>query len=190
MPNDPSKPSPPSSRDFLKWGKSFLKDALAKPSSDQRHTRPFVAPTPRNKHTTFLSSDPLALVAMPKATAAELAVRGIVFLDNAQRPLFEPLASHAPAFSPEIEQAVMERCIAALGEVRDRLSAVQDLKPKGRYQGLPLSQVLDGIASKDVGAFFYFARQNAAHYTGKSLRFTEAFVEWLVAHGDPEARAH
>lgn len=188
MSNDPSKPSPPSSRDFLKWGKSFLKDALAKPSADQRHTRPFVAPARRNKHTTFLSSDPLALVAMPKATASELAVRGIVFLDNAQRPLFGPLASHERAFSPEIEQAIVERCVAGLREVRDRLAAVGDLTPKGCYQGLPLSQVFEGLSSKDVGAFFYFVRQNAAHYTGKSPRFTEAFVAWLVEHGDPEAR--
>ncbi|HEY9900464.1 MAG TPA: hypothetical protein V6D00_14910 [Pantanalinema sp.] len=188
MSNDPPKPSPSSSRDFLKWGKTFLKDALSKPSGDQRHTRPFVAPVQRNRHTTFLSSDPLALVAIPRATAAELAVRGIVFLDNAQRPLFEVLASHERAFSPQIEQAIVERCIAALAEVRDRLCAVGDLTPKGCYHGLPLAQVLEGIASKDVGAFFHFARQNAAHYTGKSLRFTEAFVAWLVEHGDPEAR--
>lgn len=188
MSNDPSKPSPSSSRDFLKWGKSFLKDALAKPSADERHTRPFVAPVPRNRQTTFLSSDPLGLVAMPRASASDLAVRGIVFLDNAQRPLFGPLATHERAFSPEAEQAIVERCVAALVEVRDRLIAVSDLTPKGCYQGLPLAQVLEGIASKDVGAFFHFARQNASLYTGKSLRFTEAFVAWLVAHGDPEAR--
>lgn len=188
MSNDPSKPSPPSSRDFLKWGKSLLKDALAKPSTDQRHTRPFVPPVQRNRQTTFLSSDPLALVAMPKATAAELAALGVVFVDGAQRPLFAPLSSHEPGFSPEVEHAIVERCVAALRELRDRLAAVGDLKPQGRYRGLPLSQVFEGISSKDVGAFFHFARENAAHFKGKSPRFTEAFVSWLVEHGDPEAR--
>ena len=75
------------------------------------------------------------------------------------------------------------RRVAPLLEVQARLAPVQDLVPIGYYLGLTLAQALEGITSKDVRAFFHFVRENPRFFIGKNLRFSEAFVAWMIDHG-------
>lgn len=188
MADQPKRP-PASSRDFLSWGKEFLKDALAKGNDpEQRQTRPLGAELPGRRQTTFLTEDAVALAAMPRASVSDLARLNIVFLDNAHRPLFEALGRNDAALSAETERMIMDRCLMAIREVKDRVAAVEDLVPRGRYEGLPLSQVIETLSTRDLRLFFYFVRENPRFFIGKSLRLAEAFVAWLVDHGDGTPR--
>lgn len=175
--------TPSSSPDFLNWGKEIFKDAIAKNQmNDQRQTRPLTAPNAVSKRTTFLGGT-AALKTVPHAAASELARLNIVFSDNAQRPLYGSLGPHDSAFTLETEQHIQERCLSSVREVQDRLGAVRDLVPKGYYQGLTLAMALEGVTSKDVRAFYYFVRENPRFFVGKALRFSEAFVAWIIDHG-------
>jgi len=188
MADQPKRP-PASSRDFLSWGKEFLKDALAKGNApEQRQTRPLGAETSSRRQTTFLTEDALALAAMPRASVSDLARLNIIFTDNAHRPLFEALGRNDAAFSGETEQMVMDRCLMSVREVKDRVAAVEDLVPRGRYEGLPLAQVIETLSTRDLRLFFYFVRENPRFFVGKPLRLAEAFVAWLVDHGDGTPR--
>lgn len=186
---EPPKRPPASSRDFLSWGKEFLKDALAKGNApEQRQTRPLGAETPGRRQTTFLNEDAVALAAMPRASVSDVARLNIVFTDNSHRPLFEALGRHEAPFSAETERMVMDRCLMCVHEVKDRVSAVDDLVPKGRYEGLPLAQVIETLSTRDLRLFFYFVRENPRMFIGKPLRLAEAFIAWLVDHGDGTPR--
>lgn len=186
---DPPKRSPENSRDFLSWGKEFLKDALAKASvPEPRHTRPLGAENPGRRQTTFLTEDAVAMAAMPRASVSDLARLNILFTDNAHRPLFEALGRNDAAFSAETERMVMDRCLMCVREVQDRVAAVEDLVPRGRYEGLPLAQVIETLSTRDLRLFFYFVRENPRFFIGRPLRLAEAFVAWLVDHGDAAPR--
>ncbi len=188
MADQPKRP-PESSRDFLSWGKEFLKDALSKtPPAEQRRTRPLGADSLGRRQTTFLNEDAVAMAAMPRASVSDLARLNIIFTDNAHRPLFESLGRTDAPFSAETERMVMDRCLLAVREVKDRVAAVEDLVPRGRYAGLPLAQVIETLSTRDLRLFFYFVRENPRAFIGKPLRLAEAFVAWLVDHGDAEAR--
>lgn len=182
MAETPPRP-PASSPDFLNWGKELFKDAIAKnQSADQRQTRPLSASNAANKRTNFLGGT-AALKAVPHGTASDLARLNILFSDNAMRPLYGPRGPHDAPFTLETEQHVQERCLASVREVQDRLGAVRDLVPKGYYQGLSLAQALEGVTTKDVRAFYHFVRENPRFFIGKALRFSEAFVAWIIDHG-------
>lgn len=188
MADQPKRP-PASSRDFLSWGKEFLKDALAKGNApEQRQTRPLGADLPRGRQTTFLSEDAVALAALPRASVSDLARLNIVFTDNAHRPLYEAIGRTDAPFSAESERMVMDRCLLCIREVQDRVSAVEDLVPRGRYEGLPLAQVIETLSTRDLRLFFYFVRENPRFFIGKPLRLAEAFIAWLVDHGDGTPR--
>lgn len=188
MADQPKRP-PESSRDFLSWGKEFLKDALSKANAaEQRQTRPLGAEFPGRRQTTFLTEDAVAMAAMPRASVSDLARLNIVFTDNAHRPLYDPLARTDAAFSAETERMVMDRCLLSVREVKDRVAAVEDLVPRGRYEGLPLAQVIETLSTRDLRLFFYFVRENPRFFVGKPLRLAESFIAWLVDHGDAAPR--
>lgn len=181
-----SSNQPSTSRDFLRWGKELLKDALAKPQSQEpRQTRPFDAQAATRKQTGLL--DGVQPFVPARASVSDLACLNIVFLDNAQRPLYDPLGRSDSPFSAEAERVILDRCLACLREVQDRLTALEDLVPRGRYLGLPLAQVVETVSTRDLKAFFYFVRENPRYFIGKSLRFAEAFVAWVVDHGEANA---
>lgn len=173
---------PSSSADFLNWGKEIFRDAIAKSQTDQRQTRPLTALDAGRKRTTLLGGT-ASLKALPQASVSDLARLNILFTDNAQRPIFGALGPHDSAFTQESEHHVVERCLGCLKEVQARLAPVQDLVPIGYYLGLTLAQALEGITSKDVRAFFHFVRENPRFFIGKNLRFSEAFVAWMIDHG-------
>jgi hypothetical protein len=171
-----------SSRDFLSWGRAFLKDALAKTNPpEKRRTSPLAADDPGRKRTTLLTEDVLAQG--PRTSLSELARLNILFTDNQQRPLYQALGPNDAAFTIEGERHMLERCIGSLREVADRLSAVPDLVPRGQYQGLTLEQVIQTVTAKDLRAFFTFVKENPRFFVGRPLRFSEAFVAWVIDHG-------
>lgn len=176
-------------RDFLSWGKEFLKEALSKPAEPQRRaTRPLARGETPARQTTFLPEDPTTL-AEPRATVAEIARLRIVFVDNGGRPLYEPLAPHDLPFTADTERVIHERALGCLREVAGRLAAVVDLVPRGKFTGLPLGEVLATVTVRDLRSFFYFVRENPRFFLGERMLLAEAFVAWVVDHGvaDPPA---
>lgn len=141
------------SRDFLQRGRDLMGQL-------------FKAPTPEPS-------------AKPLATVADLARLNVVFMDNENRPLY---AAGTASLGVDHEKLVIQRAIASVREIREPALTLGD-PPAGMYSGKTLAEVIDGLSSLDVRRFFSFVRDNPRFFINKPLRFSEAFVSWIIDRG-------
>lgn len=121
---------------------------------------------------------------LPAPTLAAVAQLRISFLDNAKRPLYPLPERGTSALSRDEEGVALSRCLEALHEAKAAGRLIG--KPAaGAYAGRDPEEVMGQATAEDVNAFLAFVMAYPRGFMQRPLRFSEAFLAWLVDRGEP-----
>lgn len=188
MSSDRERPedTPPPGRDFMSWGKQLLRKHLEQREDPlQRKTSPLVRePLARRSPGTSMLHPEGTWIENPRhVTLSELARLPIVLCDVRDVVMVPPMAPGAPDLLPEDEQRILDRMTQMVREIGAAFASTPDLRPRGRYAGLPLTDALERTTVRDILDFLAFLKSQGRTFTDRPIRFTEAYVSWLVDHG-------
>lgn len=118
------------------------------------------------------------------ASLAAVAQLRIQFLDNARRPLYPLERKGTGPLSRDEESVALRRCVEALHEAK---AAGRHLgkPPAGWYAGREAEDVMASASVEDVRTFLEFVLASPRTFMGEPMRFSEAFLAWLVDRGQP-----
>jgi len=167
-----SDSKPPRAIDQLQKGLSRLFGEKAPPPAQEP------APTPPAES----GQRPAAW--RPAATLSAVAQLRIQFLDNAKRPLYPIAGRGTGPLSRDEEAVALSRCVEALHEAKAAGTHLGKA-PVGAYAGREAEEVMGQATVEDVRAFLAFVLASPRTFMGAPVRFSEAFLAWLVDRGEP-----
>lgn len=119
---------------------------------------------------------------------AELAMNGILFMDNSRDPLYtlEHLLEHdSKKTEDSLYTAFIENLHYTWEQVKDRTNLPPVLKEKikeGRFKDRMPLDVLRDITRLELESFLLYVKSYPAGYAGKNYRASESFAGWITSN--------
>jgi len=109
----------------------------------------------------------------------ELALDGILFLDNYKKPL-TTLEALLAARDDALEKRVLDQMVVCGHEVIEFTTEMTEPVKRGKWKGRIMADILRESASEDYRAFLRFVRDFPGKYIGKPWKISETYATWIL----------